>query len=77
MNFVCSPETGDSLIEGQRANCKFRFLYYPEYLWVGMTVLLREGKLCAIGKITDLIISSNRHRVDEPYGAVSSLIELI
>jgi hypothetical protein len=42
-----------------------------------MTVLLREGKLCAIGKITDLIISSKRHSVDEPSDVVSSLIELI
>ncbi|CAM9693685.1 unnamed protein product [Scytosiphon promiscuus] len=39
------------LKSGERAVCRFRFLYRPEYLSVGTTIVLREGRTRGFGKV--------------------------
>jgi len=38
---------------GDRACCRFRFLYYPEYFDIGSAIVLREGRTRGIGKIIE------------------------
>ena len=33
---------------GDRSICRFRFMYYPEYLSIGTTMLFREGRTYSI-----------------------------
>eukprot|EP01120_Amphizonella_sp_Union-15-10_P015774 TRINITY_DN8177_c0_g1_i2.p1 TRINITY_DN8177_c0_g1~~TRINITY_DN8177_c0_g1_i2.p1 ORF type:complete len:675 (-),score=130.00 TRINITY_DN8177_c0_g1_i2:81-2105(-) len=44
----------ESLKTGDRAEVMFRFLYFPEYLKVGMRIILREGRCKGIGIITKI-----------------------
>ncbi|CAN0469603.1 unnamed protein product [Ectocarpus sp. 8 AP-2014] len=44
-----APSAG--IKSGERAVCRFRFLYRPEYLSVGTTIVLREGRTRGFGKI--------------------------
>ena len=39
---------------GDRTVCRFRFMYHPEYISVGTTMLFREGRTKGMGKITKL-----------------------
>ena len=39
---------------GDKASCQFRFLYHPEYVHNGMTILFREGRTKGVGRITGL-----------------------
>jgi hypothetical protein len=43
--------------------CRFRFLYYPEYITVGSPVVLREGRTRGIGKIVKRYTKENYVRV--------------
>jgi len=45
----------ESLRTGQRAQVKFKFMYYSEYLLPGATFLFREGRAKGIGKVTKLL----------------------
>ena len=40
---------------GDRAHVHFKFMYNPEYISVGSTLLFREGRTKGMGKITKLI----------------------
>jgi GTPase len=33
---------------------RFRFKYYPEYISVGQKIIINDGLLNAIGRITDI-----------------------
>ena len=46
----CAGEEA-SLTTGEKAVCRFRFLYYPEYITIGSAVVFREGRTRGIGKI--------------------------
>jgi len=39
---------------GDRSKVRFKFLYYPEYLKVGMRLIFREGRCKGIGIITSI-----------------------
>lgn len=39
---------------GDRALCRFRFLFRPEYLHVGSPLFLREGRIRGIGNVVDI-----------------------
>jgi hypothetical protein len=42
-----------SLSAGQRAKCRFRFLFKPEYLPVGTSIVLREGRTRGVGRVVE------------------------
>jgi GTPase len=44
-------ETSTSFSSGQNARCRFRFLYRPEYLQVGNSIVLREGQTRGVGTV--------------------------
>ena len=55
-------ETGDcdmKLARGGRAICRFRFLYHPEYLKVGVVIVFREGRTTGVGTVTALVLDEN------------------
>merc|ERR1712166_960480 len=43
---------------GDRSTCRFRFMYHPEYINVGSTMLFREGRTKGMGKITKLFVTT-------------------
>ena len=43
---------------GDKGHIRFKFMYRPEYLKIGTTILFREGKTKGLG-IVSSIISSN------------------
>mmetsp|Transcript_18240 Transcript_18240/g.24031 ORF Transcript_18240/g.24031 Transcript_18240/m.24031 type:complete len:478 (+) Transcript_18240:130-1563(+) len=45
----------ESLCTGQRADVKFRFMYFAEYLLPGTQFLFREGRAKGLGKVTKII----------------------
>jgi len=47
-------ERNMKLSRGDRAICKFRFLYHPEYLKVGLVIVFREGRTTGVGTVTAL-----------------------
>lgn len=52
-------DTGDcdiKLARGGRAICRFRFLYRPEYLKVGVVIVFREGRTTGVGTVTGLFL---------------------
>lgn len=48
---VSSDEVGN----GERAVCRFRFLYYPEFIIPGEAMIIREQRTRGVGTITRLI----------------------
>ena len=46
---------GDLLRTNDKGVVRFRFMYAPEYLKIGLTVLLREGRTKILGSIVKLI----------------------
>ena len=40
-----------SASKGETTVCRFRFLFYPEYISTGMTMFLRLGRTLAIGTV--------------------------
>ena len=48
----------DILRTGDKGHIRFKFMYRPEYLKVGTTILFREGKTKGLG-IVSSILSSN------------------
>jgi len=46
---------GESLCTGQRAEVRFRFMYFGEYLLPGAQFLFREGRAKGLGKVTKII----------------------
>jgi GTPase len=47
-----------SVVTGDTAICRFRFLYHPEYVSEGMTILFREGRTIGMGRITAVFASA-------------------
>lgn len=45
---------------GDRANVRFKFMYNPEYISVGSTLLFREGRTKGMGKITKLFYPEDK-----------------
>lgn len=43
-----------SACKGETTMCRFRFLFYPEYISVGMTMFLRLGRTLAIGRVVSV-----------------------
>jgi GTPase len=43
--------TTDALRTGERANVGFKFVYFPEYILPGTTLLFREGRAKGVGKV--------------------------
>lgn len=46
---------------GDRSNVRFKFMYHPEYISVGSTLLFREGRTKGMGKITKIIYPEDKH----------------
>ncbi len=44
---------------GDRAHVRFRFMYHPEYLKVGLRLVIREGQCKGIGILSNVRL---RHR---------------
>lgn len=44
----------DSLCANDTGSCLFRFLVRPEYVKVGMSLLLREGRTFGVGVVTQI-----------------------
>ena len=45
---------------GDRSNVRFKFMYNPEYISVGSTLLFREGRTKGMGKITKLLYPEDK-----------------
>ena len=50
----------DLLRTGDKGHIKFRFMYRPEYLKVGTTILFREGKTKGLGIVSSVINTSTQ-----------------
>jgi len=46
----------DLLRTGDKGHIKFRFMYRPEYLKVGTTILFREGRTKGLGVVSSISI---------------------
>lgn len=46
---------GIELGNGDRAVCRFRFLFRPEFVHIGSPLMLRDGRIRAVGNIIDII----------------------
>ena len=46
---------GDLLRTNDKGVVRFRFMYAPEYLKIGSTILLREGRTKILGNIVTLL----------------------
>lgn len=55
---VQSKSSGVALLAGDRAVCRFRFLYRPEYISLSPTsdsaMVMREGRTKGVGKVLSL-----------------------
>ena len=51
---------GELLRTGDRSTCTFRFMYHPEYLSVGTTMLFREGRefVAVVGCVVGSVVGS-------------------
>ena len=47
----------DLLRTGDKGHVKFRFMYRPEYLKPGTTILFREGRTKGLGVVTQVVPS--------------------
>jgi GTPase len=45
----------DLLRTGDKGHIKFRFMYRPEYLKVGTTILFREGRTKGLGVVSSVV----------------------
>ena len=54
-----TEEEGDDVVlrTGDRANVRFRFCYRPEFIRVGFRILMAEGRVKLIGKVTGVVDS--------------------
>jgi GTPase len=48
----------DLLRTGDKGHIKFRFMYRPEYLKAGTTILFREGRTKGLGVVSNIIYSA-------------------
>ena len=48
------------LARGGRAICRFKFLYRPEYLKVGVVIVFREGRTTGVGTVTGLFLDEQQ-----------------
>lgn len=48
-------KVGDLLRTNDKGIVRFRFMYAPEYLKPGLTILLREGRTKILGTIVNLL----------------------
>jgi len=51
---ITAIQNKERLKSGDRAICRFRFLYHPEYISPGSTILFRDGFTRGIGKIISI-----------------------
>lgn len=62
---ITSSESSDetALVTGDRAICKFRFLYRPEYVFLSASsdnaMVIREGRTKGVGKLLSLSCPSS------------------
>ena len=49
----------DLLRTGDKGHIKFRFMYRPEYLKVGTTILFREGRTKGLGVVSSVVNVAN------------------
>ena len=52
----------DLLRTGDKGHIKFRFMYRPEYLKVGTTILFREGRTKGLGVVSSIQMPSATHK---------------
>ena len=48
----------DLLRTGDKGHIKFKFMYRPEYLKPGTTILFREGRTKGLGVVSSIVPSS-------------------
>ena len=53
--------SSDFVRTGDRTLVHFQFLYHPEYLRVGETILFREGRTKGVGRVTKLIFGDGSY----------------
>jgi GTPase len=46
---------GDALRTGDRSRVNFKFLYYPEWVEIGDTIIFREGSTKGVGKVVSVV----------------------
>lgn len=44
----------EGLSVGDRALCKFKFLYQPEYILAGAAIVIREGRTRGVGRVVEI-----------------------
>jgi GTPase len=52
----------DLLRTGDKGHIKFRFMYRPEYLKVGTTILFREGRTKGLGVVSSIVIPTGKEK---------------
>lgn len=52
----------DLLRTGDKGHIKFKFMYRPEYLKVGTTILFREGRTKGLGVVSSVNVPSAHHK---------------
>ena len=52
----------DLLRTGDKGHIKFRFMYRPEYLKVGTTILFREGRTKGLGVVSSVTLPTTTHK---------------
>jgi len=55
VSISASPASSIEIGNGDRALCRFRFLYHPEYLMPGEAMIFREQRTTGVGTLTKLL----------------------
>jgi GTPase len=50
----------DLLRTGDKGHIKFKFMYRPEYLKIGTTILFREGRTKGLGVVSSIGTSATK-----------------
>jgi len=61
---IVNIEGKDVLRTRDKAKVRFQFLYRPEYLKVGMRMIIREGRIKGLGVILNLVESDFTENVE-------------
>ena len=57
----------DLLRTGDKGHIKFRFMYRPEYLKIGTTILFREGRTKGLGVVSSVSIAQTAAPHGKPH----------
>ena len=52
----------DLLRTGDKGHIKFRFMYRPEYLKIGTTILFREGRTKGLGVVSSVSLPTSTYK---------------